>query len=147
MDMVQLTRDVYCPFTEAVPLIQRFYRTVPVRIGPFAFMEFDVEADVVETRDYTDETRIHDALAIRWRRRGGVPAPSFSGLITARPNGPSTEIRIEGHYTPPLGVLGAIFDAVIGKHIARWTLERFLDQIAAFINHEFGKERMMQENW
>ncbi|MHB8146447.1 MAG: hypothetical protein ACYDGM_04185 [Vulcanimicrobiaceae bacterium] len=147
MSTVHQTRDVYCPFTESVPLIERFCRVGPVKIGPFAFIEFAVDATVAETRDYTDRTRHHEALVIQWKNHTLFPVPRFRGILTVRPNGLATEIRIEGHYTPPLGAFGQIFDAAVGRHIARRSLGRFLGRIAAFINGEYGKKRMLDPNW
>ena len=142
MKMTRLTRNVHCPFSVAVPLIARFNAGAPLRIGPFAFIEFEVDHALAETHDSTDRARAHEALLVQWRSHGLFPVPRFRGLITARPNAPTTEIRIDGEYTPPLGSIGKIFDILVGRYIARRTLERLLDRIVAFINGEYGVDRM-----
>ncbi|MDQ2866329.1 MAG: hypothetical protein M3R51_08895 [Candidatus Eremiobacteraeota bacterium] len=142
MKTVHRQRNVYCPFTSAVPLIERFHRKAPLKVGPFAFMELGVEHTLAETQDYTDAARAHEALILQWRCHGLLPVPRFRGMITVRPNGLTTEIRIDGQYMPPFGPLGDVFDRVLGSHIAGRTLSRFLDRISAFIDTEYGKDRM-----
>ena len=147
MSSLFLVRDIYCPFTSAVPLIERFAHNVPLRVGPIALIEATVHADVALTNDYTDHTRIHDALVLQWRAHARFPLPRFRGLITVRPHGPSTRLRVDAEYVPPLGPLGRLFDAVIGRAIARASLARFLAAIARSIDRDYGKERMLSGNW
>ena len=147
MPTLHATRDVYCPFTQAIPLVQRLYAASRIRVGPFSYVSLEVESQVVSTRDLTDPTRDHDALVVEWHVHGPLPLPRFQGLITARPNGICTTLQIQGHYTPPFGIVGRVLDAVLGRQIARRTLERLLDHIAAYINASFGKEHMLRPDW
>lgn len=48
---------------------------------------------------------------------------------------------MEGKYSPPLGVIGRIFDALAGKRIAQRTIERFLDELRDFVEREWAAER------
>ena len=66
------------------------------------------------------------------------------GMITVRPNGRFTELRMEGSYTPPLGSFGAIFDRLIGRGLAQRTIERFLDDLQGFVEREWTSERQAQ---
>ncbi len=147
MPTLQATRDVYCPFTQAIPLVQRFYAASRVRVGPFSYVTLEVESQVVSTRDLTDPTRDHDALVVEWHVHGPLPLPRFRGLITARPNGICTTIHIQGHYTPPFGIVGRVLDTILGRQIARRTLERLLDRVAGYIDASFGKEHMLSPDW
>ncbi len=147
MPTLHATRDVYCPFTQAIPLVQRFYAANRVRVGPFSYVSLEVESQVISTRDLTDPTRDHDALVVEWHVHGALPLPRFRGLVTARPNGICTTLHFQGHYTPPLGIAGRAVDALLGRQIARRTLERLLDCVAAYINASFGKERMLRPDW
>ena len=57
-------------------------------------------------------------LEIRWHPVSG-PYPSFTGtLLARRGDGHSCRLEIEGEYTPPGGIAGAAFDAVLGRGIA-----------------------------
>lgn len=147
MPALQATRDVYCPFTQAIPLVQRFYAANRVRIGPFSYVTMEVESRLVSTRDLTDPTRDHDALVVEWHVHGPFPLPRFRGLITARPHGICTTIHIQGDYAPPFGIVGTVLDTILGRQIARRTLERLLDRVAAYINASFGKEHMLRADW
>lgn len=105
-------------------------------------MSRGVECEMAETRDYTDSSRAHEALIIQWRSHGWLPVPRFRGMLTARPSSLATEIRIDGHYVPPLGKTGIVFDAVVGRWMARRTLQRLMNAIAYFIDREYGADRM-----
>lgn len=68
----------------------------------------------------------------------------MSGLITVRPNGLATELRMEGTYAPPLGAPGQLFDRIIGRRLAQRTVNRFLDELRDFVEQEWQKERREQ---
>lgn len=136
MTKISVKRNVCYPFSSTVEAIERFHRESDHRVGPFARFRTVVECEIAETRDYTDATRIHEALVLQWRGHSIFPIPRFRGFITVRPNAPATEVHIEGSYLPPLGLFGRIFDFFIGRYIARRTLERFMDSISCFIEQE-----------
>lgn len=143
MKSIFVAQNVQCPFSAAVPLIERFHdRSQQLRVGPLSFVEVTVDSALAQTRDYTDRTRLHEALVLQWRSHGLFPVPRFRGLITVRPNGAATEVRIDGHYVPPFGKIGSAFDALIGRRIARRTLERLMASIEAFIETQYGAVRM-----
>lgn len=106
-------------------------------------MEGRVSCDASEIRDVTDETRIHEALFIRWQTAGLIPIPTLYGLITVRPDGLSTEVRLEASYVPPCGALGALFDRVFGRKMVLRTLRQFLEDIYGFIESRYGLEHMV----
>lgn len=138
--------DVHCPFSATIEMIERFHeKGTQHLVGPFSSVRTRVECELVEIRDHTDQTRIHDALTLRWKARARIPVPLMRGLITVRPNGPATELRMEGTYAPPLGLLGRIFDGIIGKHIAQRTVERFLDELRDFVEREWRIERQLTD--
>ncbi len=66
--------------------------------------------------------------------------PIMRGMITVRPNGPATEVRMDGSYTPPLGAFGELFDRIIGRRIALRTVERFLDQLHDSVEREWQNQ-------
>lgn len=135
-------RDVDCPFSATIEMIGHLQRNnIERHVGPFSHMRARVQFELSEIRDHTDQTRIHEALVLQWKAHSRIPLPIMRGLITVRPNGLATEVRMEGEYTPPLGAFGKMFDQIIGRHIARRTLERFLDKLHAFIEREWQRER------
>jgi hypothetical protein len=136
MTKLSVVRDVSSPFSATIALIEQFHEQTDHRVGPHARLQATVECATAQTRDYTDTSRIHEAIVLQWRTHGVFPIPRLRGLITVRPKAPGTELRIEGSYVPPLGFAGRFFDALIGRHIAKKTLERFADSIQAFIDRK-----------
>lgn len=144
MTRVSVSKDVHCPFSATVELIEEFHeRHKALRIGPFSRMEGRISCDASEIRDVTDETRVHEALFIRWATTGLIPIPTLYGLITIRPDGLATEVRLEVSYVPPLGRFGTFFDKFVGRRLVRRTLERFIEDIYAFIESRYGLEHMI----
>ncbi len=142
MTRVYAKRDVHCPFSATIDMIKHLHDSgAGHRVGPFSSIRTHVHCDIAEIRDLTDGTRIHEALTFRWRAHSWIPLPVMSGLITVRPNGLATELRMEGTYVPPLGPPGQLFDRLIGHRIAQRTVNRFLDELRNFIEQERQKER------
>ena len=101
-----------------------------------------MRSQIVE--DATDEVRKHDALEIRWSPKHYALFPDFQGLLTVRPHQAGSYLRIEGAYEPPFGILGRLFDALIGRALARLTLARLLRDLRVDIearNAAFIAER------
>jgi hypothetical protein len=141
---VSVSKDVHCPFSATVEIIEEFHeRHKALRIGPFTKMEGRISCEASEIRDVTDRTRIHEALFMRWASAGLIPIPTLYGLITIRPDGLATEVRLEASYVPPLGALGRVFDRILGWRLVRRTLERFVDDMYEFIESRYGLERMI----
>jgi len=70
--------------------------------------------------------------ALAWRPvHGGGMIPSFSGHLTiaADKSDDSCHLVLQGTYEPPLGAIGALFDAVVGKSIAHATAQRLVKRI------------------
>lgn len=133
-------RYTHCPFSATIELIQRLHRSGAVHtVGPFSTLHTRVHCEIAETRDYTDQTRIHEALVLRWKAHAPLPLPVIRAMITVRPEGPATEIRMQAKYRPPLGL--EIFDAMIGKWLAQRTIDRFLDEVKNFVDCEWAQER------
>lgn len=142
MTTIFAKRDVRCPFSVTIELVQRLHRSGAEHwVGPFGAFSTRVECELAEIRDHTDQTRIHEALVLRWKARARIPLPAMRGMITVRPNGRTTEVRMEGRYTPPLGSFGRLFDSLIGRRVAQRTVDRFLDQLRDFVEREWQAER------
>ena len=77
-------------------------------------------------------------LNIHWQPEDSSMFPSFDGRIEAQPDSPKTSVlRIVGTYDVPLGVPGALFDAVVGVRIARGTLEGLLAEFRKLIEDDY----------
>ena len=55
--------------------------------------------------------------------------PSFTGTMAVKERDLGSTLQLLGAYTPPLGPIGAFGDGVVGHHLVRQSLERFLAEI------------------
>lgn len=139
---ITVTALANCPFSIAAEYAQEYLQKAEaggaeslVRVPWFSFlpalthrvrMSFGIQADV------TDSGRLHDEILLRWGS-GTWLLPNFHGTICFRIEALRTRIIIDGRYDVPLGVLGRCFDAVIGKRIARASLQDLGDRLATFL--------------
>jgi uncharacterized membrane protein len=72
----------------------------------------------------------HEALIFSWQA-GSWLLPDLSGAVRFRlaPFN-RTVVRIEGAYRPPFGPFGALFDRLIGRHIATATVRELVAEVA-----------------
>jgi hypothetical protein len=60
--------------------------------------------------------------------------PLMKGELSAYAlSGTETQLDFEGHYEPPMGVVGSAMDAVMGHRIAEASVHRFVSDIAAHL--------------
>ncbi|HVA27104.1 MAG TPA: hypothetical protein VNF68_02925, partial [Candidatus Baltobacteraceae bacterium] len=84
---------------------------------------------VVVVEDFTDTVRRHDALEFRWYPQSKL-FPAARALMTVRPHAPQgTEIQLSISYVPPFGAAGALFDRLVGGHIAAATMRSLLRRL------------------
>ena len=102
----------------------RFHLVVPFRDlglpGPLG-LEREVSVEFLSVRGLKGQKQLYDEMNLRWEPVGGGPYPHFEGQFKLRPLGTHTELTLHGAYDPPLGVIGDVFDAVIGQKIAQAT--------------------------
>ena len=69
---------------------------------------------------------------LEWRAKDGANFfPTMKGELAVYPLSPTeTQLDFDGTYTPPLGAIGAVADAVVGHRIARACVSRFIDDVA-----------------
>ena len=88
-------------------------------------------AVTVRARRDRDAQNLNDLVRIEWEADGGGPYPRFEGTLVAwvehDPN--ETFVELDGTYVPPLGVAGELFDAALGRAMARRTARALLDDI------------------
>ncbi len=87
----------------------------------------DVDIEVVAVHAEGDRVDV----ALRWQPSGGASLlPPFVGSIGAAPaNEGGTELVLDGSYHVPLGPLGRFGDGVVGKRIARSSIDDLLQRI------------------
>jgi len=85
----------------------------------------------VEARRTHDGDRRADVIEIAWKPEGATVLPQFEGTLAVSHDRASERctIALDGTYAPPFGAAGQIFDAAIGREIARATAREFLRDI------------------
>jgi hypothetical protein len=139
---ITVERVARCPFSVAHDYAEDFLREIDERGA-----EVRVRLrDFVPTRrgklrrrvrivfdrrlDEGEPGRQHDAVALHWSA-GTRLFPDFHGALRLRiASVDETLLTLEGEYRPPLGPLGAVFDLVVGRRIARSTMSELVGRIA-----------------
>ncbi len=82
----------------------------------------------IEAREGRDEGNLNNLVRIAWEPEGTVIFPRFEGTLLAwgEDDPAKSFIELRGHYTPPLGAAGQVFDELIGFAIAQATAREFL---------------------
>ncbi|MBC5828642.1 MAG: hypothetical protein GIW98_00430 [Candidatus Eremiobacteraeota bacterium] len=90
----------------------------------------------------SDAMHFDEPWKIHWTPEGGGPYPDFDGELTVRAdeNYRTSILELTGHYQPPMGVAGAIFDAVAGSHIAKVTAQELLKSIGDAMEEQYNAE-------
>ncbi len=91
-------------------------------------LEREVRFEAHQTRD---EQNLNNLIRIAWQPEGSVMFPRFEGtlVVWGEEDPAQSFIELAGHYTPPLGAAGQIFDEIIGFKIAQTTAQQFLTEI------------------
>jgi hypothetical protein len=145
MSLVRVSQYAACPFSAAVELAEKILvHRQGMHVSPSAPFGERVHFRAATTDDYTDEARKHEALLIAWRPRSPL-FPEFRGVVTVRPEHRGVLLHLQGDYAAPFGAAGKIFDFVIGRAIARRTMQNFLRELAAEIEAAYFEERKAAE--
>jgi hypothetical protein len=140
---VAVQRVVRCPFSVAFEYAGGFFRQAAERdaeVGvPLRYLvptlggrlRKPVRIEAVRRPDEAETGRAHDEFELGWTA-GTRFFPDFCGTLRLRiASVEETLLSLEGTYRPPFGVVGAVFDALVGRRIARATMCDLLDQLAA----------------
>ena len=78
--------------------------------------------------NYTSQYRIAWEAG---RTARGLPTPGFTGTLTlsSGEDYSETELKLDGAYDPPAGVVGRAFDELLGRRIAHATLSALLSGV------------------
>jgi PAS domain S-box-containing protein len=142
MVAIQAARDVNAPFSFTIELVDAFHAANPVhRVGPFSWAQARFSCEASRVHDVSDTSRRHEAFSFNWQGIGWFPLPAVHGLMTVRPHGVFTQLTLGWQYIPPFGAIGWAFDAVIGRWVVRRSIERFLRDIAIFVEQRAQLQR------
>ncbi len=76
---------------------------------------------------------------VTWADAGNGPYPVFVGRLSVEPDEDYRTffLRLTGDYVAPFGLAGALFDAVVGRRVAKVTIATLLLRIADEIEQQF----------
>lgn len=114
------------PFEDLhLPRLGRFSRTVLLRLGE-------------------PEQRSHaTVMPISWHVPDSRAFPEFHGWIETVPvSDLRTQLAVLGDYTPPLGLVGSVIDAIGGHVVAEITVRRFVEELRHILEGSNGPKRI-----
>jgi hypothetical protein len=139
---ITVERVARCPFSVAHDYAEEFLREIDERGAEVRVRVRDLLPTrrgklrrrvriVFERRlDEAESGRAHDAVALHWSA-GTRLFPDFHGDLRLRiASVDETLLTLEGEYRPPLGPLGTLFDVLLGRRIARSTMNELVGRIA-----------------
>ncbi len=84
------------------------------------------------------------ALRVSWSPNGTTAIPTFHGTMVAEATSQNAcRILLCGTYEPPGGIVGALFDALVGRRIAKRTVRAFLKRLGALAEAEYRTRMAM----
>jgi len=123
-----------CAFSTAIDRAERLLSSAAEN-GAVEKLFVETETSVTVVDDLTDTIRRHEALEFHWRPKSRL-LPEAQALLTVRPHAPQgTQLQLSITYLPPLGSVGNLFDAVLGRHIAGMTCALLLRHLRHGIEH------------
>ena len=135
---------VHAPLAAADSLLQAFFATYPAPDGASACLTLHA-GDIAHAanvslesahrpEDMTPRYRVH------WEPTRPGPYPVFAGelLIGADNDYDAFWLRLNGTYTPPAGIAGQVFDAVVGHRIAVAVARNLLTEMRGAMETRFA---------
>jgi hypothetical protein len=145
-----------CPWVRAIAYFDRYLSSLPeseraqgreVRLrAPLESLglpgELALDRDVVTTfAPLADPQGLEHGVSIGWTPVGSAALPVFRGSLRIKADShKSSVVELEGEYEPPLGAVGKVFDAAIGRRIAEATGDELLKTIADRIELDYATE-------
>lgn len=129
---IHVERQCTCPFSIAQEYAVAYLKAAEAggpeaRIGiswpkPLPVLRRRVWFSFGLALDVAEAGRLHDEIRLRWNG-GSALFPNFRGTVRFRIAGAGTIVLFDGTYEPPLRIAGLCFDRVIGRWIAKRTLQ------------------------
>jgi hypothetical protein len=149
-------RVVRCPFSVAHEYAEEFFRDISARGAEVRVRLRDlvptlggrlkrpVQIELGRQADEGEAGRAHDEFEICWTA-GTRFFPDFRGALRLRiASVEETRLSLEGEYRPPFGAPGVVFDALVGRRIARATMKDLLDRLARAMERREAEFRSAQ---
>jgi hypothetical protein len=142
LSRVSAKRVARCPFSVGFEYAAAFFREatdrgaevgVPLRalvptLG--GRLHQPVQIVAMQRPDEAEPGRAHDAFEVCWTA-GTRFFPDFRGTLRLRiASVDETLLTLDGEYRAPFGAFGTVFDALIGRRIAKATMRDLLDRLA-----------------
>jgi hypothetical protein len=144
MSQIHESLTVLCPFDQVPKAAEAYLASLPVEDGTAVVpLRLSIGDLIVERRADLKLTHSRDypgfaVMEISWSPHGGGPYPVFVGTLSAEEEGGNfCRLDLDGAYMPPLGIAGAVFDAVVGHQIAVGVARQLLDEIKTGIQLAF----------
>lgn len=150
MSTLKTSLVIEIPFARAADLVERFLTSEKASNGKVTLRlnapgagtgvdSFAVGHDVIASfrrRTGPNETIVFD---LHWESADGGPFPVFDGTLTVAEDETYETCRLllEGSYTPPGRLAGAVFDAALGSRIASATAQELLERMRIFLRQTY----------
>lgn len=95
----------------------------------------EIDLEILSIDEASDSTRPTTRIEFAWKatKRPGL-FPTLRATFSMYPLTPTeTQLELSGIYDPPLGVVGDMIDAVAMGNMARTSVQRFVDDTAAYL--------------
>lgn len=150
MSTIKTSIVIETPFARAADLVERFLTSQDAKNGTFTLRlsapgagigidSFAVGHDVIASfrrRNGPNETIVFD---LHWESADAGPFPVFDGTLTVAEDETYETCRLilDGSYTPPGRLAGAVFDAALGSRIAYATAQELLERMRMFLRENY----------
>ena len=147
---VNVKRIVDCPFSRSIDeahlIFPMLERNSGVRL-PFRQLGLPIGGAVthlVKTHfhrqpDATERGRSHDQVDFEWCARCRW-LPDLHGVLRFRIAGVDTRVALHADYAPPFGMLGSLFDRLVGRRLAVATATDLVDRLATVLESRWADE-------
>jgi hypothetical protein len=136
---------VLCPFDHVPRAAAAYVACLAVEDGfPVVALRVKVGDLIVERRadlvlKHARAYAGYEVMEIKWRAHDGGLYPIFRGTLTVEDEtGKYCRLDLDGSYEPPLGLAGAVFDSVLGHHIAVGVARELLNEIKTGLEQAFN---------
>jgi hypothetical protein len=84
----------------------------------------------------------HPTYSVTWSPKTGVSFPEFAGALAVEkgPRDHSFGLIVSGHYESPLGGVGTMFDATLGRRITHESARDLLRSIADYVENAWAHD-------
>jgi hypothetical protein len=137
---------VHAPLASANTFLQAFFAAHPAPNSPDARIVLRAgdaaQPAIVSLHPAHRPEDMTPRYSVNWAAEGGGPYPVFDGELTIGSDEDYNAfwLVLDGAYSPPGGVAGQVFDAVIGHRIATASARGLLTEIRSEIETLFGAQ-------